>query len=351
MPNTISLTTGPDYLIARLYAPAEPGYRMNTFCKYNIQCPNQNYNLYYTMVRFNVEPPHANGQCLDFMRYQFTATGTPVPTDLCGSMGGLSDVQKSGVHGSGLTLDFRSNRVNTGDGFFLALTCTLPWGSRRKRSTERCTPSQTLTATVGQDSQDIDEPLKTADEYLEDIFPTKYSSTFELRIRHSMVIPRGSEVKYKKNTIFVVRDGKILNRFRRIRMMQVYNRIEGYLTYYHSAPSSRTLPGYGFLRIGKDRRAQYVQTIIDPRYLLNDEEELIIRNLFKEKVDRERELDEEMFTREKLDKDAQRRIASVVDCSVNRLAKLNMDSCSDAVRAVANFFLDTDAFQDFCNDP
>ena len=43
---------------------------------------------------------------------------------------------------------------------------------------------------------------------------------------------------------------------------------------------------------------------------------------------------------------------TVVNCNMNSLARLNKDSCSDAVRAVANFFLDTDStqFQDFCND-
>ena len=88
----------------------------------------------------------------------------------------LPEAQKSGVHGSGLTLDFRSNRVNTGEGFFLALTCTLPSAARRKRSSTldpstdevvvrptACTPSQTLTAKVGRESED--EPLKTAEEY------------------------------------------------------------------------------------------------------------------------------------------------------------------------------------------
>lgn len=104
--------------------------------------------------------------------------------DLCGNMTDLPDVQKSGVHGSGLTLDFRSNRINTGDGFFLALTCVLPsagGGSRRKRYSNynynyndyskpspvaqpTCTPSKTLAAeVVGRVSED--EPLKTAEEY------------------------------------------------------------------------------------------------------------------------------------------------------------------------------------------
>ena len=101
--------------------------------------------------------------------------------DLCGSMEDLPKVQRSGVHGSGLTLDFRSNRINTGEGFFLALTCTRPFSlaARKKRfsdsptldpSTDEvvirptaCTPSQNLTAKVGRES--MDEPLKTAEEY------------------------------------------------------------------------------------------------------------------------------------------------------------------------------------------
>ena len=82
IPNAISLTTHPEYLIARLYTPDDPGYRLK-FCmhavqteiivmftivyRYNIQCPNETFNLYYTMVRFSVEPPDENSQCLDFM--------------------------------------------------------------------------------------------------------------------------------------------------------------------------------------------------------------------------------------------------------------------------------------------
>ena len=52
-------------------------------------------------------------------------------------------------------------------------------------------------------------------------------------------------VKYERNSIVVERDGRILNRFGKIRSMQVYNRIEGYLTWYRSTPAKRTLPGYG----------------------------------------------------------------------------------------------------------
>ena len=84
-----------------------------------------------------------------------------------------------------------------------------------------------------------------------------------------------------------------------------------------------------------------------------------------------RDLFKEMFVREKQDEgkvqsilisndiiassliaDAQQGIQTehVVDCNVNRLAKANRESCSDAVRAVANFFLDTDNFKDICDD-
>ena len=97
-------------------------------------------------------------------------------------------------------------------------------------------------------------------------------------------------VKYERNSVVVERNGRILYRFRRIRMMQVYNRIEGYRTWRISAPAERTLPGYGeylhfnnnygildhmisynsigFLRIGRNRIAQCIQTIIDPKVIV-----------------------------------------------------------------------------------
>ena len=37
-------------------------------CRYNIQCPNENYDLHYSMVRFDIEPPDDNGTCFDFLR-------------------------------------------------------------------------------------------------------------------------------------------------------------------------------------------------------------------------------------------------------------------------------------------
>ena len=37
-----------------------------------------------------------------------------------------------------------------------------------------------------------------------------------------------------------------------------------------------------------------------------------------------------------------------VDCSVNKLAELNRRSCTPAVRAAAEFFLEKDAIQGLC---
>ena len=38
-----------------------------------------------------------------------------------------------------------------------------------------------------------------------------------------------------------------------------------------------------------------------------------------------------------------------VNCSINRLAELNVQSCTDVVRTVANFFLKTDTFRKYCS--
>ena len=118
------------------------------------------------MVDFNVEPPNENGQCLDFLRmscptaprtkidiftacyffhagYHFTATGAAVSADACGEKKDLTSLLKSGVHGSGLTLDFRSNRVYTGGSVFLSISCVLPQANRVARDENSCTPSVT----------------------------------------------------------------------------------------------------------------------------------------------------------------------------------------------------------------
>ena len=94
-----------------------------------------------------------------------------VPIDVCGDLGSLPEVLKSGVHGSSLMVDFRSNRINTGMDFFLALTCILPLESVANeqnlnndhstaaldsavglRSSSRgCTRTRSLTEMVGTD--------------------------------------------------------------------------------------------------------------------------------------------------------------------------------------------------------
>lgn len=33
-----------------------------------MQCPDENFDLHYLMVRFNIEQPDANGKCLDLLR-------------------------------------------------------------------------------------------------------------------------------------------------------------------------------------------------------------------------------------------------------------------------------------------
>ena len=58
--------------------------------------------------------------------YHFTATGAQISHDACGGIKKLSEKLKSGYHGSGLTLDFRSNRIHSKGSFYLGITCTLP---------------------------------------------------------------------------------------------------------------------------------------------------------------------------------------------------------------------------------
>ena len=53
-------------------------------------------------------------------------------------------------------------------------------------------------------------------------------------------------VKYENKVLTVEREGKILYKFLNIRVLQVFNRIEGYLTFYSSStPQGRNFPGYG----------------------------------------------------------------------------------------------------------
>ena len=57
-------------------------------------------------------------------------------------------------------------------------------------------------------------------------------------------------VKYEKGVIFVEHNGTIVNRFTKIRTLDVYNKIEGYLTFFGGSTSpGRTFPGYGELSL------------------------------------------------------------------------------------------------------
>ena len=77
--------------------------------------------------------------------YHFTATGANVLTDACGQKDDLSPELVSGVHGSSLMLDFRSNRIHTSGTMFLSLSCIIPQssnrGARNANLEPDCTPS------------------------------------------------------------------------------------------------------------------------------------------------------------------------------------------------------------------
>ena len=58
---------------------------------------------------------------------------------------------KAGVHGSGLTLDFRSNRINTGGTVLVSLSCTKPQTYSVNIVDDQddgCTPSMGLGGTI-----------------------------------------------------------------------------------------------------------------------------------------------------------------------------------------------------------
>ena len=71
---------------------------------------------------------------------------------------------------------------------------------------------------------------------------------FSSRIYRTITVTRAGVVLYKDNTVTVVHKGKVQYRFRNIKVLQVQNRIEGYLKFYGNAsPRGRTFPGYGKL--------------------------------------------------------------------------------------------------------
>ena len=62
-----------------------------------------------------------------------------------------------------------------------------------------------------------------------------------------ITVTRAGVVRYTDNTITVVeRKGETLYKFENIKVLQVHNRIEGYLTFPGgSSPRGRSFPGFG----------------------------------------------------------------------------------------------------------
>ena len=85
--------------------------------------------------------------------FHFVATGQNVDTDVCGDPTSrpAPDFAQNGFHGSSLNVEFRSNRIGTSTGFFLAAVCVNPAPFRTARQAEvgfqqrsDCMPSQSL---------------------------------------------------------------------------------------------------------------------------------------------------------------------------------------------------------------
>ena len=75
---------------------------------------------------------HMRNYYLICIGYKFTATGAHVIEDACGSKEKLSKKLMSGYHGSGLTFDFRSNRIHSKEGFYLGITCIHTYTTRTR---------------------------------------------------------------------------------------------------------------------------------------------------------------------------------------------------------------------------
>ena len=89
----------------------------------------------------------------DIAGLHFVATGQSVDTDVCGDPTStpVPPSAQNGFHGSSLNVEFRSNRIGTSSGFFLAAICINPAPFRVARQAEEgfqqrsdCMPSQAL---------------------------------------------------------------------------------------------------------------------------------------------------------------------------------------------------------------
>ena len=114
--------------------------------------------------------------------YHFTATGAPADQEACGTKDDLPTVLKTGTHGSALTVDFRSNRVKSSTGFFLALTCTITarmnddagaaGASSNVQLSSSCTPSVSL------DNKVVRDPHVHMEASVEEYFVSLYTRKF-----------------------------------------------------------------------------------------------------------------------------------------------------------------------------
>ncbi len=74
-------------------------------------------------------------------------------------------------------------------------------------------------------------------------FPTARQSH---GVVQQITVTRAGVVRYIDNTIIVAeRKGETLYKFENIKVLRVYNRIEGNLTFRSSSPRGRPFPGYG----------------------------------------------------------------------------------------------------------
>ena len=91
------------------------------------------------------------------------ASGVYDPMDGCGKLNDLSAVLQSGVHESGLELDFRSNRINRTENFFLAVICVNTVTTPSRKRSVRSTSSATVLKEPVDPNLQVAKPVQTTD--------------------------------------------------------------------------------------------------------------------------------------------------------------------------------------------
>lgn len=82
--------------------------------------------------------------------------------DACGKLADLPPHLRAGVHGSGLTLDFRSNRLNTAGNVLVSLSCVKPLTSSAYLGDQDvdCTPTLGLNGTILRNLSSADHDVR-----------------------------------------------------------------------------------------------------------------------------------------------------------------------------------------------